>query len=44
MQKSTVKKENYSVSLIAGISFDRIIATQLIEGGVTSHLFESFIQ
>ena len=44
MRKSGLRKENYSVSLIAAMSFNRMIAAQLIEGGVTSYLFESFIQ
>ena len=43
MRKSTVKRSQYSVSLISAISYDRIIANQLIECGVDSSVFESFL-
>ena len=44
MQKPDVKREQYSVSLISAISQDKVIASQLIQGGVDSTVFESFIQ
>ena len=44
MKKSDVKREQYSVSLISAISQDRVIASQLIQGGVDSTVFESFLQ
>ena len=44
MQKSTVRRQNYSVSLIAAISQHEVVASQLIEGGVDSTVFENFIQ
>jgi transposase len=43
MRKSTIKKENYSMSLISAISPDMIIANQVVEGGVDGIIFENFI-
>ena len=43
MRKSTFRKENYSVSLLSAITQDRVVATQLIEGGVDATVFEQFI-
>ena len=37
------KQQPYSLSLISAISHDKIIANQLIEGGVDSSVFENFI-
>ena len=37
------KKQNFSISLIAAISQDNIVSSQLIEGGVDSVIFENFI-
>ena len=37
------KKQQYSVSMIAAISQDRIVAHQILEGGVDSVIFENFI-
>ena len=46
-QLSIIKNENkrqiYSLSLIAAISQDKLISSQIIEGAVDSTLFESFI-
>ena len=43
MRKVQGKKQQYSVSYIAAISQDRVISSQIIEGGVDSTLFENFI-
>jgi hypothetical protein len=43
MRKSTVKKQNYSMSLISAIAQDRIIANQVLEGAVDRVIFENFI-
>ena len=42
-RKTGVKLENYSVSLISAISQERVIANQLVQGGVDSTVFENFI-
>lgn len=42
-RKTGVKLENYSVSLISAISQERVIANQLVQGGVDSSVFENFI-
>ena len=39
----TRKKQQYSLSLIAAITQDRVISAQFIEGGVDSTIFENFI-
>ena len=44
MRKSNIRKENYSVSLLSVITQERVVATQLIEGGIYSTVFEQFIQ
>jgi hypothetical protein len=44
MNKNEVRKQQYSVSLLSAISYDRVIANQLIEGGVDSTVFENFLQ
>jgi hypothetical protein len=38
-----VKKENFSISLIAAMSQEKVVASQFIEGGVDSSVFASFI-
>jgi predicted TIM-barrel enzyme len=42
-RKSDVKTEAYSVSLLAAISHEEVMASQLIEGGVDGVVFENFI-
>ena len=37
------KQQPYSFSLISAISHDKVIANQLVEGGVDSSVFENFI-
>ena len=44
IRKSNLRKQNYSVSLVSAIAQDRVIANQLIEGGVDSAVFENFLQ
>ena len=44
MQKTAVRRQNYSVSLISAISQHEIVANQLIEGGVDSTVCENFIK
>ena len=43
IRKSTLRKQNYSVSLVSAIAQDRVVANQLIEGGVDSAVFENFL-
>jgi transposase len=43
MRKSETKKQQYSVSLIAAISQEQVVASQIIEGGVDSTIFENFV-
>jgi len=43
-RKSGLRKQNYSVSLLAAISPTKVLATQLVEGGVDAAVFENFIQ
>ena len=38
-----MKKENFSISLIAAMSQEKVVASQFIEGGVDSSVFASFI-
>lgn len=38
-----MRKDNYSVSLLSAISQEKVVASQLIEGGIDSSLFENFI-
>ena len=42
-RRTGVKQQPYSLSLISAISHDRILANQLVEGGVDSSVFENFI-
>ncbi len=42
-QQMPEKKQQYSVSMIAAISQDKIISHQILEGGVDSVAFENFI-
>ena len=44
IRKSGLRKQNYSVSLLSAIAQDRLVANQLIEGGVDSAVFENFLQ
>jgi len=44
IRKSNLRKQNYSVSLVSAIAQDRVVANQLIEGGVDSAVFENFLQ
>ena len=37
------KRQQYSVSLLSAMSQTKVLATQIIEGGVDSMLFENFI-
>ena len=37
------RQQPYSFSLISAISYDKILANQLVEGGVDSSIFENFI-
>ena len=37
------RQQPYSLSLISAISHDKILANQLVEGGVDSSIFENFI-
>ena len=37
------KKQQYSLSMIAAISFDKVISHQVVEGGIDSVIFENFI-
>ena len=41
---SELRPQNYSVSLIAGVTQDSIVGAQLVEGGVDASVFEHFIQ
>ena len=43
IRKKTEKRQDYSLTMISAISYDRIIANQIIEGGVDAVLFENFI-
>ena len=43
IKKNPLKRECYSTTLISAISYDQIIANQLIEGGVNAVVFENFI-
>ena len=43
ISKVVSKRQQYSISLIAAMSQDKILASQIIEGGVDSVLFENFI-
>jgi hypothetical protein len=43
MRKSTLKRQDYSLTMISAMSYDRIIANQVIEGGVDAVIFENFI-
>jgi hypothetical protein len=43
IRKQTEKRQNYSLTMISAISYDRIIANQIIEGGVDSVIFENYI-
>ena len=43
MTKSRPRTQQYSMSLIATISMNRIISHQLIEGAVDSTLFEHYL-
>jgi hypothetical protein len=43
MQKPREKQQQYSLSMIAAISFDKVISTQVVEGSVDSVLFENYI-
>ncbi len=43
ISKVVNKRQQYSISLIAAMSQDKILASQIIEGGVDSVLFENFI-
>ena len=42
-RKGTEKQQQFSVSLIAAISQDRVIAHQVLEGGIDSVIFENFV-
>jgi transposase len=42
-KKQANKQQQYSVSLIAAISQNKVIASQIIEGGVDSVVFENFV-
>jgi hypothetical protein len=41
---SEPRPQNYSVSLIAGVTQDSIVGAQLVEGGVDASVFEHFLQ
>lgn len=43
MRKNQVKKQQYSVSLIAAVSQKEVLSTQILEGGVDSTIYENFI-
>ena len=43
MRKGDKKQQQYSISLISAIAYDRVIANQFIEGNVDSVLFENFV-
>ena len=42
-RKETVKVQQYSFSLLAAMSQDKIISHQVIEGGVDSVMFEHYV-
>jgi hypothetical protein len=42
-RKSDNIRQPYSVSLLAAVSQDQVVATQLVEGSVDASVFESFI-
>ena len=42
-RRTGVKQQPYSLSLISAISPDKILANQLVEGGVDSSVFENFM-
>jgi hypothetical protein len=42
-QKDSVKKAQFSLSLLSAVAYDEVISNQLIEGGVDSSVFENFI-
>lgn len=41
--KTVEKKQQYSVSMIAAISQDKVVSHQILEGGVDSVIFENFV-
>lgn len=43
ISKIVNKRQQYSVSLLSAMSQTKVLATQIIEGGVDSMLFENFI-
>ena len=43
MKKKESKRQQYSLSLLAAISQKKVMATEIIEGGVDAVIFENFI-
>lgn len=43
MRKSDVKKQQYSMSLIAAITRDKLLCTQVLEGAFDATLFEEVV-
>lgn len=42
-RRQKIKMENFSISLLSAVTLDRVVATQMIEGGVDATLFENFL-
>ncbi len=42
-RRNQPRRQQYSLSMISAISQRQVLATQLVEGGVDSTLFENFI-
>lgn len=42
-QQTSIKVQNYSISLISAISQEGVVANQLVEGGIDSSVFENFV-
>lgn len=40
---AAVKKQNYSMSLLAAITQTEVLSCQMLEGGVDSTVFENFV-
>jgi hypothetical protein len=43
MKKMVSTKERYSVSMLAALSQDKVIATQILDGGINAIVFENFV-
>lgn len=42
-EKERNRRQQFSVSLLSALSQDKVVATQLLEGGVDSTIFENFV-